>query len=74
MALIAITTLLIIFYILGISISFLYTYATYHFLKHIFYPRVHKYISGTTRYHALLVVILLISNVVCLIDNRIKAL
>jgi hypothetical protein len=73
-ALAAIAALLIVFYILGISIGFLRTYATYHFLKHVFYPRVHKYISGTTRYYALLVIILLVSNVVCLIDNRIKAL
>jgi hypothetical protein len=73
-ALVAITALLIVFYILGISISFLRTYATYHFLKHVFYPRVHKYISGTTRYHALLVVVLLTGNVVCLMDNRTKAL
>jgi len=73
-ALIAITALLIVFYILGISIGFRYTYAIYHFLKHVFYPRVHKYIRGTTRYHALLVLALLVGNVICLMDNRTKAL
>ena len=56
----------IIFYNLGISIGFLRTYATYHFLKCVFYPRVHKYIRGTTRYHALLVIALLVGNVLCL--------
>ena len=73
-ALVAIAALSIIFYMLGISISFLHTYATYHFLKHVFYPRVHKYIRGTTRYHALLVVALLVGNIVYLMDDRTKAL
>ena len=65
-ALAAIAALSIVFYVLGISISFLRTYVTYHFLKHIFYPRVHKYIRGTTRYHALLVIALIVGNVLCL--------
>jgi hypothetical protein len=73
-ALAAIAALSIVFYMLGISIGFLRTYATYHFLKHVFYPRVHKHIRGTTRYHALLVVALLVGNVVCLMDDRTKAL
>jgi hypothetical protein len=74
MALAAIAALLIVFYILGISISFLCTYVIYYFLKHVFYLRVHKYISGTTRYYTLLVIVLLVGNVVCLIDNCTKAL
>ena len=65
-ALAAIAALSIVFYMLGISIGFLRTYATYRFLKHVFYPRVHKYIRGTTRYHALLILALLVGNVVCL--------
>jgi hypothetical protein len=73
-ALAAIAALSIVFYVLGISISFLRTYATYHFLKHVFYARVHKYIRGTTRYHALLVVALPVGNVVCLMDDRTKIL
>jgi hypothetical protein len=36
-ALAAIAALSIVFYVLGISIGFLRTYATYHFLKHVFY-------------------------------------
>jgi len=71
-ALAAITALSIVFYMLGISIGFLRTYATYHFLKHVFYPWVYKYIRGTTRYHALLVLALLVGNVVCLMDDRTK--
>ena len=66
MALAAIAALSIIFYVLGISIGILRTYTTYHFLKHVFYPRVHKCIGGTTRYHALLVITLLVRNVLCL--------
>jgi hypothetical protein len=66
LALAAVATLSIVFYILGISISILRTYATYHFLEHVFYPRVHRYGGGTTRYHALLVIALLVSNVLCL--------
>jgi len=73
-ALAAIAILSIVFYMLGISIGFLRTYATYHFLKHVFYPRIHKYIRGTTRYHALLVLALLVGNVVCLMDDRTKIL
>jgi Mn2+/Fe2+ NRAMP family transporter len=73
-ALTAIATFLIVFYMLGISIGFLCTYATYYFLKHVFYPRVYKYIRGTTRYYTLLVLALLVGNVVCLIDNRTKIL
>jgi len=65
-ALAAIAALLIVFYVWGISIRFLRTYATYYFLKLVFYPRVHKYIRGTTRYHALLVIALLVGNVLCL--------
>ena len=65
-ALAAIAALSIVFYILGILIGFLRTYVTYHFLKYVFYPRVHKYIRGTTRYHALLVIALLVGNVLCL--------
>jgi predicted ferric reductase len=57
---------------LGISIGFLRTYATYHFLKHVFYPRVHKYLGGTTRYHALLILALLVGNVLCLAGDRTK--
>lgn len=73
-ALAAIAALSIVFYILGILIGFLRTYTTYPFLKHVFYPRVHKYIRGTTRYHALLVVALLVGNVVCLMNDRTKVL
>jgi hypothetical protein len=62
----AIAALSIVSYMLGISFGFLRTYATYHFLKHVFYPRVHKYIRGTTRYHALLVIALLVGNFLCL--------
>ena len=65
-ALAAIAALSIIFYVLGISIGILRTYATYHFIKHVFYPRVHRYTGGTTRYHALLVIALLVGNVLCL--------
>src|SRR5258706_4428859 len=73
-ALAAIAALSIFFYMLGISIGFLRTCVTYHFLKHVFYPRVHKYIRGTTRYHALLVLALIVGNVVCLMDDRTKIL
>ena len=41
-ALAVIAALSIVFYVLGISIGFLRTYATYHFLKLVVYPRVHK--------------------------------
>jgi hypothetical protein len=73
-ALAAIAALSIIFYLLGISVGLLRTYTTYHFLKYVFYPRVHKYIRGTTRYYALLVLALLVGSIVCLIDNRTKIL
>jgi hypothetical protein len=66
-ALTAPAAILIVFYILGISIGILRTYATHHFLKHVFYPRVHKYVRRTTRYHALLIIALLGGNAVCLI-------
>jgi hypothetical protein len=65
-ALAAIAALSIVFYVFGILIGILRTYATYHFLKHVFYPRVYKYVGGTTRYHALLVIALLVGNVLCL--------
>lgn len=65
-ALAAPTALSISFYVLGISIGILRTYATHHFLKHVFYARVHKYIRGTTRYHALLIAALLGGNALCL--------
>jgi hypothetical protein len=65
-ALAAIAALLIISYLFGISIGILHTYVTYHFFKHVFYPRVHKYTGGITRYHALLVIALLVGNVLCL--------
>jgi hypothetical protein len=71
-ALAAIAALSIVFYMLGISIGFLRTNATYHFLKHVYYPRVHTYVRGTTRYHALLVLALLVGNVICLMDGRTK--
>jgi hypothetical protein len=71
-ALAAIAALSIVFYMVRISIRFLRTYTTYHFLKHVFYPRVHKYIRGTTRYHALLILALLVGNVFCLIGDRTK--
>jgi hypothetical protein len=69
-ALAAIASLSIVFYILGISISFLCTYATYHFLKHVFYARVHKYVRGSTRFDALLIIAFLTGNVFCLISDR----
>jgi hypothetical protein len=62
----AITALSITFYILGISIGFLRTYTTYHFLKHVFYPHVHKYVKGSTRFDALLIIAFLAGNVLCL--------
>jgi hypothetical protein len=65
-ALAATAAISIVFYLLGILIRILRTYATYLFLKHVFYPRVHKYIGSTTRYHALLVIALLVGNVLCL--------
>jgi hypothetical protein len=68
----AIAALSVVFYTTRISIRFLRTYATYHFLKHVFYPRVHKHLGGTTRYHALLILALLVGNVLCLTGNRTK--
>jgi hypothetical protein len=68
-ALAAIAALSIVFYTTRISIRFLRTYTTYHFLKHVFYLQVYKHLGGTTRYHALLILALLVSNVLCLIDN-----
>lgn len=71
-ALAAIAALSIVFYMLGISIGFLRTYVTYNFFKHVFYARVHKYVRGITRYHALLILALLVGNVVCLMGSRTK--
>ena len=66
-ALAAIAALSIVFYLFGISVGFLRTYVTYHFLKHVFYPQVHKYIGGSTRFHVLLVIALIVGNVLCLL-------
>jgi hypothetical protein len=71
-ALAAIAALSIVFYTTRISIRFLRTYTTYHFLKHVFYPRVHKHLGGTTRYYALLILTLLVGNVLCLTSDRTK--
>lgn len=65
-ALAAIVALSIVFYILGRLIGFLCTYATYHFLKHVFYAHIHKYIRGSTRFDALLIIAFLTGNVLCL--------
>jgi hypothetical protein len=74
MVLAVIAALSIVFYLLRISISFLRTYATYHFLKHVFYPRVYKYVRGSTRFHVLLVIALIVGNVLCLLTPGINRL
>lgn len=71
-ALAAIAALSLSFYTTRVSIRFLRTYTTYHFLKHVFYPRVHKHLGGITRYHALLILTLLVGNVLCLTTDRTK--
>ncbi|KAI9772408.1 MAG: hypothetical protein M1840_000611 [Geoglossum simile] len=44
------------------------TYATFYFLKHVFYPQVHKYLRGsgkTTRFDVILIIGFLMGNTLC---------
>jgi hypothetical protein len=68
-ALAAVVILLIVFYILRFLINIMRTYATYYFLKHVFYPQAYKYVRGsstTTRFDLLLIIAFLVGNVLCL--------
>jgi hypothetical protein len=70
MALAAAVAFSSVFYILRVLIEFLRIYATFHFLKHIYYPQVHKYVRGsstTSRFDALLIIAFMAGNAICLI-------
>ena len=60
--------LLIIASILLAILTITRKYATFRFLKHVYYPQVHKYLRGsekTTRFDLALIAVFLVGNMLC---------
>ena len=60
----------IVFFLMWSLIRVVHTYATFYFLKYVFYPQIHRYFRGsskTTCFDATLIVVFLASNVVCVV-------
>ena len=60
--------LLIIASILLAILTITRKYAKFRFLKHVYYPQVHKYLRGsekTTRFDLALIAVFLVGNMLC---------
>jgi len=66
----ALAAFFIVFFLMWSLIRVVRTYATFYFLKYLFYPQIHRFFRGsskTTCFDATLIVVFLASNVVCVV-------
>jgi len=61
--------LCIVSYVLWSAFKFLHVYATFYFLKYLFYPQIHRRLRGpskTTGFDAALIIAFLVANICCI--------